>query len=195
MTCFVGCCEKIIVADENLLLIHRLFFFIWNGLVWGFVCIDSDSGESQSLSYIDFSLFVYSFLVYLPEVGYFKSQSLSMFLLCQNKTIQTTPPPTKQKNPTANKKPRFSSLPIKEMHSERQQTAAPWDFVLAQQLINPYIPTKAQQTSPASMCRKLRNAGAGAPDTAGESGQGAAGFWEVVEYRKLDLKLQETKLY
>lgn len=48
ITCFVGCCEKIIAADENLLLIHKPFFVSWAVLVWGFVYIDSDSGDSHS---------------------------------------------------------------------------------------------------------------------------------------------------
>jgi len=47
-TWFVGCFDKIIVADENLLLTRRPFIISWDGLVWGFIYIDSDSGETHS---------------------------------------------------------------------------------------------------------------------------------------------------
>lgn len=66
----------------------QAFFFFFCQLKWvglRFIYIDSDSGESQSLSCIDFSLFVYSFPVYLPEGSSLKSQSLSSFLPCKKR--------------------------------------------------------------------------------------------------------------
>lgn len=145
MTCLRGCCEKILVADDGCSKFTGLFFFCqlkWVGL--RFVYIDSDSGESQSLSCIDFSLFVYSFPVYLPEGSYLKSQSLSSFLPCKRRG---------GKKPThihTKNKPPFSSLLIKEMQSEREQTAVPWNFLLSGQLTIPYSSTRLSKCHPFS---------------------------------------------
>lgn len=123
--------------------------------------------EIVTVSVTHWFFFLYSFPVYLPEVSSFKSQSSSSFLLCKNK-----------KQLKNNKKTPFSFLLMKGMQSERQQTAAPWDFVLTGQLTNPYSPGRLSKCYLLFSCvdKQLRSTRASA--TTGESGQGPVGVWQ-----------------
>lgn len=73
----------------------------------------------------------------------------------------------------------FSSLLMKEIQSERQQTAAPWDVVLTGLLTNPYSPARLSKCYPLFWCVDKQLGSTAASATGGESGQGLSeGAWQ-----------------
>lgn len=157
------------ILKKNFSANSQAFFCHLDGVVWDIVFFDSDSQENQFLSLTEFSMCIFFHFTSLKEKGltFSESQSSSSFLLCETK------------KPLKNNILAFSSLPMKAIQSERQQTAAPWDFVLTGQLTNPYSPARLSKCYLLFLCvdKELGSTAAGA--TGGESIQGLSeGAWQ-----------------
>lgn len=103
------------ILKKNFSANSQAFFCHLDGVVWDIVFFDSDSQENQFLSLTEFSMCIFFHFTSLKEKGltFSESQSSSSFLLCETK------------KPLKNNILAFSSLPMKAIQSERQQTAAP----------------------------------------------------------------------
>lgn len=162
---FVGCCEKIIAGAENLLLINWFLSAGWVGLGG---CLHWFRFSREPVSVAHWIFFVYYFPVYLPEVIFFFKVNPQAHLYY-----------VKTRNPSKIILSPFSSLLMKEIQSERQQTAAPWDVVLTGLLTNPYSPARLSKCYPLFWCVDKQLGSTAASATGGENGQGLSeGAWQ-----------------